>query len=119
MQVHTKKLPIDHVLVVGCPKERLDLVKVWLLGQGCVVDSADSDDDSVSFEEVFPDDSPGLRLRGLRYRENITQAQLAKLTKIPQRHISEMENNKRPIGGAIAQRIAEALNTNPGIFFMS
>ena len=41
---------------------------------------------------------PGVLLSGARYREGLTQAQLAEKTGIPRRHISEMENGKRPIG---------------------
>jgi hypothetical protein len=57
--------------------------------------------DSVSIEEAFPgyaDNPLGLALRGARYREGLTQRQLADLTEIPQRHISEMESGERQIG---------------------
>ena len=40
----------------------------------------------------------------------MTQAQLSKMTGIPQRHISEMENGKRPIGKENAKKLAKALN---------
>ncbi len=69
--------------------------------------------DTVSIEEAYPDyaDNPlGLALRGARYREGLTQRQLADLTGIPQRHISEMESGKRQIGRERAKKIAEALH---------
>jgi len=50
-------------------------------------------------------------LRGARHREGLTQRQLAEQTGIPQRHISEMENNKRSIGKNRAKILARALNT--------
>ncbi|WP_303842493.1 helix-turn-helix transcriptional regulator [Selenomonas ruminantium] len=47
---------------------------------------------------------PGVLLSGARYREGMTQAQLSEKTGIPRRHISEIENGKRPIGKQNASR---------------
>lgn len=55
---------------------------------------------------------PETFLAGARHREGLTQRQLAEKTGIPQRHISEMENCKRPIGKEIARRLATALNAD-------
>ena len=66
--------------------------------------------------EVGAGDVPGLALRGARYREGLTQAQLAQRVGVPQRHISEMENGKRPIGKAMAQRLGLALGINYKVF---
>jgi DNA-binding XRE family transcriptional regulator len=55
-------------------------------------------------------------LRGARHRENLTQAQLAELTGIPQRHISEMETGKRSIGKQRAKLIAKVLNIDYRLF---
>ncbi|WP_305047307.1 helix-turn-helix transcriptional regulator [Geobacter sp. OR-1] len=41
---------------------------------------------------------------------------MAELTSIPQRHISEMENGKRPIGKETAKKLAKALNTDYRVF---
>lgn len=70
---------------------------------------------------VFPelaDDikRPAIILRGLRYRENLTQKQLAEKLLIHQHHLSEMENGKRPIGKVMAKKLAETLRTNWKIF---
>lgn len=70
---------------------------------------------TVSIEEAFPgyaDNPLGLALRGARYREGLTQRQLAESTGIPQRHISEMESGKRQIGRERAKKIAEALHVS-------
>ncbi len=76
--------------------------------------------DSVPWREAFPEykdeDLPGVCLKGARYREGITQKQLSKLTGIPQRHISEMENGKRPIGKEMAKRLGKALNIGYKVF---
>ena len=71
--------------------------------------------DSVSFEDAFPgyaDNPLGLALRGARYRECLTQRQLAEVTGIPQRHISEMECVKRQIGRERAKKLADALQVS-------
>lgn len=46
------------------------------------------------------------------YRDNagITLEELAKKSGIAKSHLSEMENNKRPIGLKTAKKLAEALN---------
>ena len=51
-------------------------------------------------------------MRGARYREGVTQRQLAELTGIPQRHISEMESGKRQIGRENAKKLATALHVS-------
>ena len=69
--------------------------------------------DTFSIEEAFPgyaENPLGLALRGVRYREGMTQRQLAEDTGIPQQHISEMESGKRQIGRERAKKIAEALH---------
>ena len=38
------------------------------------------------------------------------------MTGIPQGHISEMENGKRPIGKEIAQKLGKALNVDYRVF---
>jgi len=59
---------------------------------------------------------PASVLRGARSKEEITQTALSELTGIPQRHISEMERGKRPIGKESAKKLAKALNTDYRVF---
>jgi transcriptional regulator with XRE-family HTH domain len=67
-------------------------------------------------EEAFPDLHPGSAIRGLRYRENLTQTQLAEKIGVKRHHISEMEHGKRPIGKDMARRLADALHTDYKVF---
>ncbi len=76
----------------------------------------DEGEELFSVEEVFPDSTPGTRLVGARYKEDMTQEQLAKASGIPRRHISEMENNKRTIGKERAKRLAEVLRVDYRVF---
>lgn len=107
MSVLTKERPTDNTVVlriVGPGGNKAKVVEaIESLG---FVES----NDSVPWEEVFPESSPGTCLRGARHKEGLTQRQLAEMTGIPQRHISEMENDKRPIGKARAKILAKALN---------
>jgi DNA-binding XRE family transcriptional regulator len=59
---------------------------------------------------------PGVCLAGARGKEGVTQRELSKMTGIPQRHISEMENGKRPIGKEIAKKIGKVLNISYKVF---
>ena len=58
-----------------------------------------------SSEEVFPDGSPAMALRGLRGKEDITQAELATRLGISQNMVSDMESGKRNISVKMAKRI--------------
>ncbi len=74
--------------------------------------------ESVPWRECFmeSDLTPGAALIGARGKENMTQRDLAKLTGIPQRHISEMENNKRSIGKDMAKKLGKALKISYRVF---
>lgn len=54
--------------------------------------------------------TPGYYLRLYRQRADLTQAALAKKIAVLQHHLSEMEHNKRPIGKAMAKKLARVLD---------
>ncbi|MCP4399215.1 MAG: helix-turn-helix transcriptional regulator [bacterium] len=70
----------------------------------------------MSIEDVFPDFHPGSAIRGLRYREELTQAQRAGKIGVKRHHISEIEHGKRPIGKEMAKRLASVLKTDYKVF---
>jgi len=76
--------------------------------------------DSVPWKEAFlhhdPANEAGICLSGARCKEGVTQKQLSELTGISQRHISEMENGKRPIGKKTAKILGKALNVGYKVF---
>jgi DNA-binding XRE family transcriptional regulator len=76
----------------------------------------DAGEEWVSAEEVFPDGSPAMALRGLRGREDITQAELAARLGVSQNVISEMESGKRPISQKMAKRIGEEFDLPYKVF---
>jgi DNA-binding XRE family transcriptional regulator len=51
----------------------------------------------------------GYYLRLYRQRQSLTQTKLATLAGLKQHHLSEMENNKRPLGKKLARQLAEIL----------
>ena len=51
-------------------------------------------------------------LRGLRYREDLTQVEFAKAIGVTQSNLSAMENGNRCIGKEIANRIAATFNVD-------
>jgi hypothetical protein len=115
MRALTKKHPINAIELcfTGPSEKRKEAISIMeTLG---FVDTS-----SIPWREAFPevDDAalPGISLRAARRREGISQERLSDISEIPQRHISEMEDGKRPIGKEIAKRLAKALNTNYKVF---
>lgn len=116
MQEHTKKPHIDTVELhfigpVNKQREALKLLKK--LGFQDVSDSIPWRD---AFPDINDDDLPGISLAGARHKEGLTQVQLSELTGIPQRHISEMERGKRPIGKKNAKLFSKTLSVNYRMF---
>ena len=70
----------------------------------------------VSGDDVFPDANPAMMLRGLRGKEDITQAELAERLGISQNMVSDMESGKRNISLKMAKRIGETFNMPYKIF---
>ena len=73
-------------------------------------------DETISLDEMFPDIHNGSAIKGLRFRENLTQTKLAELINIKRYQISEMENGKRPIDVKMAKKLARALNSDFRVF---
>ena len=62
------------------------------------------------------EERPGRMLKGLRLREGLTQAFLAKAVGVPQSYISAYEKNTRPIPKDKAEKLAEILHSVPENF---
>ena len=114
----TKKPRTDRMVIQG-PSERRGQVEKALRRLGFSIVAPAEDEPALPWREALeiqPEDEPGVCLRGARTREGLTQAELSRLAAIPQRHISEMENNKRPIGKETAKRLAAVLNVDYRVF---
>lgn len=75
----------------------------------------------LSIDDVFGDlinehSEPGLLLKGVRYREGLSQIEFSKILNITQTNLSAMENGRRSIGKELAKRIAEKFQVDYRIF---
>ena len=80
-----------------------------------------SDEKHVPIEGLFNDmiqksGEPGVLLKGLRYREGLSQIEFAKKLNIGQTNLSAMENGKRAIGKELAKRVADIFGLDYRIF---
>ena len=119
MLAHTKTHRIEKNftrLVLNVPKALAPSIREYadnLIKQ----ETGDSIPWRESFSRHFQNDTvSGVCLHSARTAKGLTQAQLAELAKIPQRHISEMERGKRGIGKDRALRLAKALDSDYRLF---
>ena len=68
------------------------------------------------YRKTVKDITPGKRLDAERFKRSMTQTGLSELTGIPQHHISEMENGKRPIGKESAKKLATVFKVDYRVF---
>ncbi len=116
MQAHTKKHPTDTVelkFIGPVSKQALAIEALKSLGFEDMTDTILWRD---AYPEFSEEEISGKALSGMRHREGLTQVELSEMTGIPQRHISEMENGKRPIGKETAKRLGKALNASYKVF---
>jgi len=69
-----------------------------------------ADEDHVPSEEVFPDIRDhqkriGIIFRSIRFKNDLTQAEVAKRLGIDQSDVSKIEKGKRSVGKALARKI--------------
>jgi Helix-turn-helix. len=74
-------------------------------------------EETIPWEELAKDriekyKKAGLVLRGARYREDMSQVELARLSGVNQNEISKIENGKRGVGEKVAKKLAKPLKIN-------
>jgi DNA-binding XRE family transcriptional regulator len=116
MSAHTKKHLTDEVVEItwhnglyAVPIDILERYKVKV------------DSSTIPVTELFShltqkSSESGVLLKGLRYREGLSQMQLAQKLNISQANLSAMENGRRNIGKELAKRIAEFFGLDYRIF---
>ena len=119
MLERTKMLPTEQIFLgVVCQQAILEKVKATLEAHGCTIREEKpalppvEERDWLTIEEAFPGFHAGNSLRGARYREDVSQRQLAKLTGVSVQNISHMEHGRRPIGKEMAKKLGKALNVD-------
>lgn len=97
--------------------ETADLIRRTLTQAGHKVRCLDQEGEEwVGAEDVFPDGSPAMALRGLRVREGLTEEELASRLGTSAKAVSEMESGERPISEVTAARLGEAFGFSAGVF---
>ena len=92
-------------------KAVLDAINGMLPLAGLKVRRINEDDEELfSAEEVFPNASPAMALRGFRGKMEWTQQELAEKLGATQNCISDMESEKRPISKSMATRLGKIFN---------
>jgi len=99
--MHGKKKKLSFV-----PKKYLNKLEAFLEKYG--------QSESTPWEELAKNrirkyKKSGLVLRGARYREGLSQKDLAKKSGVSQENISKIENGQRSIGEKVAKKLAKAL----------
>ena len=111
----TRKNDADIIMIlVSCPIIKENHVKQYLERHGCFY--IDEEQELSDARGLFARRTSANMLMGARGKEGITQIQLSKLTGIPRRHISDMENGRRPIGKQNALKFEKALNISYRLF---
>lgn len=93
------------------PKDAAQAVET-LLGQ-----LDESNEGFIDAAELFPNladptKTPGIALRGVRLRLDLTQKEMAAKIGVSQGDLSKMEKGERPIGKKLALRIGKALGVD-------
>lgn len=88
-------------LTVVVPTSRADIVTMAI---------KEALEPNVSSDKVFPESTPGKVLRGARGLREMTQVHLAKLAGVRPAHISDMENDRRPISKEMARKLGRVLD---------
>lgn len=119
MQAHTKKPPTDKLVPLTLMVHPINVDRIRNYVKQ--IEPEEGDEGSITadefFDKYFPCESKaGIALRGARKRDGLTQKQLAELTGIDQRHISEMEKGKRGIGKERARKFARVFNADYRVF---
>ncbi len=121
MSAPMKKL-LTEIVSVGnerfkVPRETAKAVLVLLRGtidaDGDIV-SANKSETMRSLDSKFS--RPGASLQGARIKEGLSQVHLASKLGVSQSNLSKMELGKRPIGKAMAMRIAGILKVDYRLF---
>ncbi len=114
---HTKENACEIVVKMPGEKGVLSYIPTKFVGHLEAFLNKYAEPESVDWKVVAKDriakhKQAGMVLRGARFRESISQKELAKLSGVSQDNISRIENGKRKIGEKVAKRLAKPLKIN-------
>lgn len=115
-EIQQKSTPtLNAQLLISIPTECENLVCELVSKLGGKVIENDSDE-VITIPHPPLNEWPGRMVKGLRLREDMTQAELAKVIGVPLEHIAEYEDFTRPVPADKAKLLADALRTMPDSF---
>lgn len=114
---HTKDNSFEVVLKLPGGKARHSFIPIESVGDFEAILDKYEDSDSVDWEVVLKNSiakhkQAGMVLRGARFRESMSQKELAKRSGVSQDNISRIENGKRIVGEKVAKKLAKPLKIN-------
>jgi len=89
MRAHTRKPPTETIHFIGT-KAAIERLRMLASKEGLI--EAGDGVPAAMLNPELESNPGGVYLRGIRFREDLTQNQLSAMTGIHRRHISEMEN---------------------------
>ncbi len=115
IQIHTADVGSQAIITLSVPAAKADMVadaiRSMLTLAGHKVRRINSEgEEVVSAEDVFPEASPAMALRGFRGKMEWTQQELAEKLGTTQNCISAMESGKRHISVNMAKRLGKVFN---------
>jgi len=125
MSAHTKKHHTEVQIIIGTKKRSYKNVpksKVKPLIKSLTDYEDDDDNLSIPWRDAFKNDikkagsESALMVKAARIGENMTQNQLAELLNMPQSNLSQIENNKRPVGKKLAKKLGKIFNIGYRVF---
>lgn len=114
---HIEKNVMEVVLKIPGKKSRHSLIPMEFSERFESLLNKYEKHDSVDWEVVAKNSiakhkQAGMVLRGARYREGMSQKELARQSGVSQDNISRIENGKRGVGAAVAKKLAKPLKIN-------
>ncbi len=115
IQIHTAEVGSQAIITLSVPAAKADMVadaiRSMLTLAGHKVRRINSEgEEVVSAEDVFPEASPAMALRGFRGKMEWSQQELAEKLGTTQNCISAMESGKRHISVNMAKRLGKVFN---------
>ncbi|MDO4840434.1 MAG: helix-turn-helix transcriptional regulator [Desulfovibrionaceae bacterium] len=115
IQIHTAEVGSQAIITLSVPAAKADMVadaiRSMLTLAGHKVHRINSEgEEVVSAEDVFPEASPAMALRGFRGKMEWSQQELAEKLGTTQNCISAMESGKRHISVNMAKRLGKVFN---------
>jgi DNA-binding XRE family transcriptional regulator len=115
MKKHPIKIKNNHEFIRMAHGNKLYQFPIKIAEKYCIKnETVDAEDIFANINNKYT--KPGALFRGIRIRENLTQVEMAKLLKVTQSDVSQMENGARNIGRVMAKRIEKMFKVDYKVF---